>query len=274
IERLNSSLEEQVKEIHAYQDKKSKIEERLNERELDYDPKLIAITREVERNLGETSERIYSLQRALEMNRRVKSIESESDSLSTLIRETERKLEEERERESKSQEYITQIEQLFLESLLEVGVPGMTDSDIVKLDQKTWIPKILPGGDESKGWTYGPDESAGKNTLLKSCYALTLQRVSSQNNLCLPSLLMIDAPMDHVGTGVNKEIFERFYMHLYTIAERNLKNTQFIIIADEYVEPESETLDIHERYMTPDDDDYPPLITYWRETERENYSPD
>ncbi|MFW9888154.1 MAG: hypothetical protein ACFFER_08230 [Candidatus Thorarchaeota archaeon] len=268
IERLKSSYEEQVKKVDSLEKQKEILEIRLNERETEYDPKVIAFIRELERELGGVSERDIALRRALDMNQRVKGIEAESDSLSTKIREAERLLEEERTREAKSREYISQIEHLYLKSLLEVGIPGMSETDTVKLDTKSWMPKILPGGDESKSWSYGPDESAGKNTLLKTCYALTLHRVASMNSLPLPSVLIIDAPMDHVGHGVNKEIFDQFYRHLYTVAEEDLEETQFIIIADEFVDPKSDTIDILDRYMTPDEDDNPPLITYWRETER------
>jgi hypothetical protein len=75
---------------------------------------------------------------------------------------------------------------------------------------------------------------------------------------------MIDTPMKNIGENVNKELFENFYNFLYEVAEGSLKETQFVIIDKDFVKPQNESLDIFERYMTPDNEKHPPLIRYFR----------
>ena len=70
--------------------------------------------------------------------------------------------------------------------------------------------------------------------------------------------------MKNIGVDVNKDIFVAFYKYLFELAEGILSNTQIIIIDKEFVEPSSKTIKIYERLMTPDDDKFPPLISYYR----------
>ena len=70
--------------------------------------------------------------------------------------------------------------------------------------------------------------------------------------------------MKNIGIDVNKDIFISFYKYLYELVEGPLSNTQIIIIDKEYVEPSSKTININERLMTPDDENFPPLISYYR----------
>jgi len=72
--------------------------------------------------------------------------------------------------------------------------------------------------------------------------------------------------MQNIGENVNKELFEKFYDYLYSLAAGPLSGTQFIIIDKDFVKPKSDALDILDRYMTPDQEAYPPLIRYFRLT--------
>jgi hypothetical protein len=43
-----------------------------------------------------------------------------------------------------------------------------------------------------------------------------------------------------------------------------LKNTQIILIDNDYFPPDGDDIEHTQRYMTPDDPAHPPLITYYR----------
>jgi hypothetical protein len=58
-------------------------------------------------------------------------------------------------------------------------------------------------------------------------------------------------------------VFEAFYKYLYNLALGPLTETQLIILETDYVQPPDE-LPKMVRKMTPDDPDFPPLISYYR----------
>ncbi|MDF1538402.1 MAG: hypothetical protein P1Q69_05830 [Candidatus Thorarchaeota archaeon] len=268
IERHKEAFIEQKENVRILSMERSKLESKLDRRFDEYDPRLIARTRQLEHEMGTIEERISGLSEGMRMVQEVAELEKGASRLLADIDETERAITEEREKNKRVEKYVKEIEQTYLDALLEVGLPGVTDSDQVELNRVSWIPKILPGGDRNKAWDFGSAGSAGKKTLMKTCYALSLHKVASSNMLPLPTLLVIDAPMDHIDKTVNQEIFERFYKYLYNTAQSNLTETQFIIIDQDYVIPDFEGLNIKERKMTPDEEKYPPLIEYYRETAR------
>jgi len=70
--------------------------------------------------------------------------------------------------------------------------------------------------------------------------------------------------MKNIGDDVNRDLFISFYQLLYELSRGPLSGTQFIIIDNEYISPdEPEEFDIIERFMTRDDPDHPPLISYY-----------
>jgi len=48
------------------------------------------------------------------------------------------------------------------------------------------------------------------------------------------------------------------------LAAGPLKAVQFVIVDKEYYPPKSRSIEINERFMTPDDLQHPPLISYYR----------
>jgi len=216
------------------------------------------------RTVASYEERIRGLKRALEMPKAVTKLEEEADMLSSNEESLKRRLQKEKESFEDSDRYVHNIEDTFLQSMLAVGVPGVGKDDRVKINRKTWVPDILTGGDETKRWNFYNAGSAGKKTLLNVCYALSVHKVAADHDLSLPTFLIIDTPMKNIGEDVNRDIFEAFYTHLYDLAQGPLSNTQFIIIDKEYFPPKIETIDVIERYMTVEDDKYPPLISSYR----------
>ena len=119
-------------------------------------------------------------------------------------------------------------------------------------------------GESSLKWDFYNAGSGGKKTLLNVCYILSIHRIAEQFNLPLPTFIIIDTPMKNIGEDINRQIFESFYKFLYELAEFNLTNTQFIIIDKEFFHSKSVKIDIIDRLMTPNEEDNPPLISYYR----------
>jgi hypothetical protein len=141
----------------------------------------------------------------------------------------------------------------------------VSEEDKIRINLKTWEPSILPGGEDAFSYSFYNAGSGGKKTLLNVCYALAVHKVATENRLPLPTYLIIDTPMKNIGEDVDRDIFKSFYQLIYELSAGPLRNTQFIIIDKEYIEPdEPEGIDIFERFMTPDDPGNPPLISYYR----------
>jgi hypothetical protein len=88
--------------------------------------------------------------------------------------------------------------------------------------------------------------------------------VAAVRALPLRSFLIINTPMKNIGEDVNRDVFVSFYRYLYGLAEGPLATTQLIIIDKEFIGPEHDSIDLMSRYLTPDHDDNPPLISYYR----------
>jgi hypothetical protein len=271
IKELDESLERHKKariaqelDLSRLKEEKALLDEKLDEELKNYDSRFLARSREIERKIASYEERIRGLKRILKMPEAVTKIEKEVDMLGVDLEGLGRRCDKERESIEASGRFVREIEDAFLQALLAVGVPGVSENDTVRVNAKTWVPDILIGGDISNRWNFYNAGSAGKKTLLNVCYALAVHKVSSVHKLPLPTLLIIDTPMKNIGEDVNRDIFEAFYTYLYKLAQGPLSNTQFIIIDKEYFAPESKIIGIKERYMTVEDDECPPLISYYR----------
>jgi len=81
----------------------------------------------------------------------------------------------------------------------------------------------------------------------------------------LPTFLIIDSPMKNISERENRAQFEGFFDMLYDLCNSELNGTQFILIDKECCPPpENFKPRFNTRHMTPDNDDYPPLIRYYR----------
>ena len=97
------------------------------------------------------------------------------------------------------------------------------------------------------------------------CFLLAIHIVAETNNLPLPTFMIIDTPMKNIDQKVNQELFENFYRYLYTLMNSTLSNTKVIIIDNAIIKPtEEENIDFSSRYLTPNEDENPPLISYYR----------
>lgn len=264
IQRHEEALMKQERIVSERRKEKTLLDERLKEELEHYDSVFLSHSREVERSIGTLQERLRGLEKILKMPEAIAKLEKEVDILVGEENRLRREIEAERAELTSADQYIQEIEDTFLQSLIRVGVPGVGSDDQVKLNRRTWIPSILPDGKEALRWDFYSAGSGGKKTLLNVCYALAVHRIAAEYGLPLPTFLIIDTPMKNIGEDVNRDIFVAFYNYLYDLATGPLSNTQFVIIDKEYVSPDYQKIDILERYMTTDDPKYPPLISYYR----------
>ena len=220
--------------VEAIRKQKAELDRQLVIESQTYDSNFLARSREVERRIATREEQIRGLERMRKLPEMVRSLEAEADRLQTEISALKREMEEERGRLTQTTLYVSEIEQRFLDALVSVGVPGVGPEDVVKIDIRTWIPFVLPKGDEALRWTFDNAGSGGKKTLFKVCYALAVHAVAAHNGLPLPPFLIIDTPMKNIGEDVNEDLFRSFYRYLYEQATGVLKPVQFVIVDKEY----------------------------------------
>ena len=265
IERHSLALKIQERRVRAQRKDKSSLDVRLME-ELDvYDSSYLSHARETERRVAMLEERIRGIDKIASMANAINKLHEEADKIHLVIERIKREIEDETKNLTTARDYITDLEKTYLEILNRVGVPGVTEEDKVNINLKTWVPSIQAGGDQALTYSFYNAGSGGKKTLLNVCYALSVHKIAAENSLPLPTYLIIDSPMKNIGEDVNRDLFVSFYQLLYKLSRGPLRNTQFIIIDKEYISPnEPEEFDIIERFMTPDDPDNPPLISYYR----------
>jgi len=264
IGRHQQAYKIQKDRVDDLQEKKNRLDRRLVEELQHYDSAFVSKSLEIERCIATFEERLQGLNKIAEITQSLAQMQEDIDRLRLEVERVERQIEEEKLFLSNADENIRLLESNFLSALLTVEVPGVYKNDEVKIDRRTWIPYILPNGDEALRWSFNGAGSGGKKTLFNVCYALALHKTASEKKLPIPSFLIIDTPMKNIGEDVNNNVFSSFYRYLYSLAGESLSNTQFIIVDKEYFPPDSDTIDIVQRKMTPNNSQYPPLITYYR----------
>jgi len=260
IARHKKAKKKQEIEISQLVELKMTKDMQLQEELRNYDSAFLSQTRELDREIATLEERIRGLERISKLPEAVEKLETEANEAAVEEGRLQKEIAKERDELINAQNIVNQIEKNYLNILLKVGIPGVSAGDTVKINLQTWKPIIYPKDNPSLGWNFYSAGSGGKKTMLKVCYALAIHKTARENQLPLPTLLMIDTPMKNIGEDVNKDIFIAFYQNLYSYAKSELSETQLIIIDKEYIEPDIKGLDILSRYMSPDE----PLISYYR----------
>jgi hypothetical protein len=135
---------------------------------------------------------------------------------------------------------------------------------VVDIDPSTFLPKITFGADDGfVALSFANAGSGGMKSLFKTCYALAIHRLCVTLNSELPNLLIIDTATKNVSSVENPEVVSAFYSLVYELASTELKNTQFIILDNEYTEPPAQLeLGVKIRHMINGSEENPPLIPY------------
>jgi hypothetical protein len=174
-----------------------------------------------------------------------------------------RQARESAERDSAS---LDSLKSLFLDCLLRAGVPGIRNNDRVEMRTTNFLPEVHgPEALDATVTSFGNMSSGGKKTLFKCCFAVAVHRLAAEVGALLPELLIIDSPMKNISERENRQQFEGFHQLLYDLKATELHATQIIMIDKEYCAPPTGSgVSVGTRHMTPDNEDNPPLISYYR----------
>lgn len=261
LSRHGRAYQRQRRRVANIRQRKAELDSRLSEELSSYDSAYVSQSRELERRVATLQERKRGLQRTAMMLEAIDEYERDANRLSLEEGKIKEEIEAEKRKLTHAEKIVGEIEDTFLESLVQVGVPGVEETDRIKLNRRTWIPEIIPRQGEGDPYTFYDAGSGGKKTLLNVCYALSVHQVAAKHDRPLPTFLMIDTPMKNIGEDVNEDIFRAFYEYLYDLASGCLSETQFVIVDKKYFEPKAERrLSITERFMSPGQ----PLISYYR----------
>ncbi len=264
IQLHEQALTKQKRNLDNLIKEKQRLDAELQGQLQSYDSAFLSRFREVDREVATLEERLRSFEKIKLMPEEIKKLEDEADQIAADEQRLKREVEAEKGTLTKAADYVKELEETFMQSLLTINLPVVSSGDIAKITLKNWEVQIWHQGESDFPWNFYNAGSGGVKTLFNVCYMLSIHLVASRNSLPLPSFVMIDTPMQNIGENVNKELFEKFYDYLYTLATGPLKDTQFIIIDKDFVKPKADDVDILERYMTPDQEAHPPLIRYFR----------
>jgi hypothetical protein len=263
LQRSERAVRKQSFDVSSLRAKKAELDQQLIVELREYDSAYVAEIRELDRQVATLKERVNNLIRMSQLPETIDRLLSEVETSKTEEARIRQQMEHERAGLTSAGEVISEIESAYQEALYKVGVPGVHPDDTVSVDRHTWVPRILERGDEAFPWSFFNTGSGGKKTLLNVCYALAVHQVAARRQLPLPSFLMIDTPMKNISEDVNQDIFEAFYRYLYSLIQGDLATTQVIIVDKEYIPPPVD-VELVERFMTPNQSEYPPLISYYR----------
>ncbi|WP_019990972.1 AAA family ATPase [Rudanella lutea] len=270
LSEIIENYELQVRRLYTYQDEQITAKRLIDRKIIDemnrYDSAYLASVLEYERRSIEIEQSIKEFTRTLQLFKRVDEQQARANQLEVREKNIREQLKEARIAAEKDIQNIRKLERYFLEYLIKAGVPGIRIEDKVQISTSTFLPLVAPeGGDDVAVTSFSNLSSGGKKVLFKCCYALAIHRLAIETNASLPTFLIIDSPMKNISERENAEVFRQFHDLVYDLAATDLIQTQFILIDKEYCEPdETLQLSVSQRHMTPDNDDYPPLIKYYR----------
>ncbi len=262
IDIHKKSYRRQQKLVKKLRDAKQNMDKRLDEELKNYDSAYLASFRQVDREVARFEERLRGQKRMKELPYEIERLDKKVGTLTGDIESLNRRIVEEKGKLKHADSLIQELEELFKDTLVTVGFPGVSNRDKVEINRTTWNVSIYPYQTPDQSWGFDHAGSGGKKTLFNVSYLLAVHQLAEANKLPLPNLIIIDTPMKNIGEDKNEDIFQKFYEHLYFLADGPLSNTRFVIIDKDFILPSIE-VDLYERFMTPDDSNNPPLIPYY-----------
>ncbi|MEZ5930131.1 MAG: hypothetical protein R3C55_16840 [Parvularculaceae bacterium] len=270
IEDLSWSIRRLERSLSYQQDTLSELLEQRNSLQMKFDAskrsqslQYMQRVRSLESELRALNERRRFLVRVRKMPSEIEARRTEADKLSEEINKLEREIAKEQENFEEGRVNLALLESNFLDILKEIHFPAISDKDRVRINTKTWMPYVLPEGQEGRAWTFADAGSGGKKVLFKISFALALHLTVAQRNLSLPRFLAIDSTMKNITPDINVEIVRHFYAKLYSLLSNELENWQCILVDQTFVPPSEGMIDFVERKLTKDDPEFPPLISYY-----------
>jgi predicted nuclease with TOPRIM domain len=264
IDLHKRSLAKTRKEFDLKSKLRLQLDRQMQQELKQYESVFLSNIRAIDKKVATLQERLKGVERLKKMPQEINKLEEEARDLLKNERIIKQQIEKETANFVRGESLIKELEITFLTILNKVGMPGISESDTININKKTWELTVLPAGEDYLRWNFYNAGSGGKKTLFNSCFLIALHVVAARNDLPLPSFIMIDTPMKNIDKEVNQDIFKSFFDYLYYLASTVLDKTQIIIVDNNFVPPAPDLkLSFNDRYMASGDPNNPPLIPYY-----------
>lgn len=264
VKRLKRSLDFQRRDLEKVNDARLLVQHRIDASRRELESEYIKAARRVESKLGELNERRRFLVKVRKMPAEIEQTRVQADKLSEKIRKINRQIEEEEARFENGRANVRALEANFKKVLLAIHFPDLNERDTISINTRTWLPYILPNGQEQRKWTFADAGSGGKMVLFKMCYCLALHLTAAEKQLPIPKLIAIDSPMKNITPDINPDVFEHFYKELYRLLNNELSDWQCMIVDQTFCPFDGFDGGVFERKLTKSDPEHPPLIGYYK----------
>ncbi len=244
---------------------RSAVDRALDIRMKEYDSAFLSQALQHERALATLEQRLDAMLRYRKLPDVLREQQAQAEALKIDEAELRTALEAAKKWAFSDRKNIELLGELFLDCLLRAKFPDVRPTYRVEIDPATFYPRIPLGSDDAiVVLSFDNAGSGGMMALFKTCYALALHRVCSQSGESrLPPLLIIDTPTKNVSSVENPEVIASFYRLVYELAAKELVDTQFIIIDNEFnAVPKDIQLPMRIRHLVKGDSKNPPLIPY------------
>ena len=263
LQRLRRSLDRQTRTLNKISDARLDIQRRIDASRSAIESEYMQRARKLESKLGELNERRRFLSRVRKMPAEIEERRAAADKLGLKISETQREIEKEESRFKTGRDNAVKLSSNFKKILMAIHFPGLSETDKISINLRTWLPYVYPNGDSDRGWTFEDAGSGGKMVLFKMCFSLALHLTAAQKDLPIPKIIVIDSPMKNITPDINPDIFEHFYKELYRLLSNELSDWQCVIVDQTFCPFEGFEDGTVKRKLTKSDPEYPPLISYY-----------
>lgn len=266
LDEYNRSIRRIEKDIAVKSTKKSQIDDEYSRASQYYDSQILSETLTLEKKYSSTAQELIDVQKLSSFMAMIQKLKDDVARFAGKEAEVRASLKTAREKAEKDATNLALLRELFLDCLVRAKVPGFSMSDHVVINPSNFLPEITSNDvGETAISSFSNLGSGGKKTMFKCCYAIAMHRLSQRTGAILPSILIIDSPMKNISERTNISEFEQFHAMLYELSQTELRDVQFIMIDKEYLAPPDKYLRrSYSRMMTPNDDQYPPLIKAYR----------
>lgn len=259
IARLNKKMTNSSKELKKLISEKNESDKRYEELQQYYDTNYLSRVSNIERNIGILQGKLDISRDLLSSLQKIKNLDKEYLELKDTENKISMELSDLKNKIGENNPTIKKLRELFLDTLIRIGLPGVNSNDIIELENSSFYPAIIQTDENSTELNFFNAGSGGKKALFKSCFVISLHRLSELLDLRLPRFLIIDTPTKSVGDILNEKEVNKFFNGLYSIMEE-IKSTQVIVIDNkEYIEPKLIKFRIVRKKFTSKS----PFITYY-----------
>jgi len=267
IMRYNERLSHLQSHLLELKQEKLEVDNELNREMEQYDSAYLSQALVLERRRASIEQEITDLRRLFELTRKVQELYKNAELLESEESDIKRKLQEARIAAESNRNNLDRLESLFLDCLVRAKIPGFNEDDVVEIISPSFLPEVKNRHSGDLAVTsFSNLSSGGKKTLFKACFALAIHRLAVEIGAMLPTFMIIDSPMKNISETENREQFEGFHQLIYELIETEFSGVQIILIDKAYCQPPVgfDTSLMQTRYMTPDNDEFPPLIRNYR----------